>query len=306
MAFSAADVKKLREQTGAGMMACKKALQENEGDYEKAVDFLRAKGLAAAAKKQSRVAAEGMVQSCVRGKLAALVEVNSETDFVAKNDDFQSFVTTVANVAVDSGISDVAGLLEAKTPAGSSVKDIVSELTVKIGEKIDVRRVQIVKLETQGLIGSYVHGGKIGVLVKVEADKDVSSNEDVLQLAKDLSMHVAAAAPQFVSADEIDEDFKAREAEVYTAQLKEQGKPENMIPNIVKGKLNKLATEVCLYEQSFVKDPDQKISALIDSVAKKAGATLKVTEFLKFNLGEGIEKREDNFADEVAKMTGGN
>lgn len=303
MAYTAADVKNLRETTGAGMMDCKKALDET-GDFNKAVDYLRAKGLAAAAKKQSRVAAEGSIAAVVKGKLASLVEVNCETDFVAKNDEFQKFTATAANTAVDANLTTVEQLLAAKTANGLTIKDNISELTIKIGEKIDLRRVELMKLDGHGLIGSYVHSGKIGVLVRLESDKDIAGNEAVKELVKDVSMQIAAAAPQFLTAAEIDETYKAKEAEIYAAQLREQGKAEAMIPNIVKGKLNKLASEVCLYEQSFVKDPDTTVGKLIESVAKTAGASLKVTKFLKLNLGEGIEKKSENFAEEIAKMTG--
>lgn len=306
MAYSATDVKNLRESTGAGMMDCKKALDETAGDFQKAVDFLRAKGLAAAAKKQSRVAAEGTIAALVKGKIAALVEVNCETDFVAKNDAFQAFATTAANVAVDANLSTVDQLLAAKSGNGLTLKDNISELTIKIGEKIDLRRVEVMKLEGNGQIGSYVHSGKIGVLVRVETDKDVAGNEAFKDLVKDLGMHIAAANPQFLNASEIDETYKAKEAEIYAAQLKEQGKPDAMIPNIVKGKLNKLASEVCLYEQAFVKDPDQTIGKLIEATSKTVGATIKVTKFIKLNLGEGIEKKSENFAEEIAKLTGKN
>ncbi len=305
MAYSATDVKNLREQTGAGMMDCKKALDEVAGDFQKAVDYLRTKGLAAAAKKQSRVATEGMIAAAVSGKSAVVVEINSETDFASKSPDFVSFVTSTAKTALESKITTPDALLSAKV-GSTTVKDMISELTIKIGEKIDVRRVEAVTLTGNGVIGSYVHSGKIGVLVVLESDKDVSSNESVKELAKDLCMHVAAASPQFLSGSEIDESFKAREAEVYAAQLKEQGKPEAMIPNIVKGKLAKLASDVCLYEQAFVKDPDTTVAKLIETVGKTAGATLKVTKFTKLVLGEGLQKKEDNFAEEVAKMTGHN
>jgi elongation factor Ts len=305
MAYTAADVKNLRETTGAGMMDCKKALDET-GDFQKAVDYLRAKGLAAAAKKQSRVAAEGMIAAVVKGKIAALVEVNCETDFVAKNDAFQAFATTAANVAVHANLSTVEELLNAKTANGLTIKDNVSELTIKIGEKIDLRRLEMMKLEGNGLIGSYVHSGKIGVLTRVETDKDVSANDAFKDLVKDLCMQIAAADPKFLSANEIDETYKAKEAEIYAAQLKEQGKPEAMIPNIVKGKLAKLASEVCLYEQAFVKDPDTTISKLVEKVSKETGATIKITKFIKLNLGEGIEKKSENFAEEIAKLTGQN
>jgi elongation factor Ts len=306
MAYTATDVKNLRESTGAGMMDCKKALDECAGDVQKAVDYLRAKGLAAAAKKQSRVAAEGLVYAVVKNNVAALVEVNCETDFVAKNTDFQAFITTAANVAVDNKLNSVDAVLAAKTANGLTVKDNVSELTIKIGEKIDLRRVELMELSGTGVIGSYVHAGKIGVLCKVETDKDVSSNEAFKDLVKDLCMQITAANPQFLTGAEIDESFKAKEAEIYAAQLKEQGKAEAMIPNIVKGKLNKLASEVCLYEQSFVKDPDTTIAKLIETTGKTVGATIKATKFIKFNLGEGIQKKEDNFAEEVAKLTGQN
>ena len=306
MAYTATDVKNLRESTGAGMMDCKKALDECAGDIQKAVDYLRAKGLAAAAKKQSRVAAEGLVQTVVKGKLASVVEVNCETDFVAKNDDFINFTNTCANIAVDANINSIEGLLACKAPNGLTVKENISELTIKIGEKIDVRRVLVDKLDGHGMIGTYVHSGKIGVLCKVETDKDVTTNEVFKDLVKDLCMQITAANPQFLTGNEIDEGFKAKEAEIYAAQLKEQGKPEAMIPNIVKGKLAKLASEVCLYEQSFVKDPDTTIGKLIEATSKTVGASIKVTKFIKFNLGEGIQKKEDNFAEEVAKMTGQN
>ena len=305
MAYTAADVKNLRETTGAGMMDCKKALDENGGDFQKSVDYLRAKGLAAAAKKQSRVAAEGMIAACVKGKIASLVEVNCETDFVAKNDAFQAFAKDTANVAVDGNIGDIEALLSAKGPTGT-IKDAISDLTIKIGEKIDVRRVSLLKLEGNGIIGSYVHSGKIGVIVALGADKDVAGNEAFVELSKDISMHIAAANPQFLSSAEIDEDYKNKEAEIYAAQLKEQGKPEAMIPNIVKGKLAKLASEVCLLEQSFVKDPDTTIGKLIDSVSAKVGAKINVQKFIKLNLGEGVEKKSENFAEEIAKITGQN
>lgn len=304
MAYSATDVKTLREQTGAGMMDCKKALDEMSGDFQKAVDWLRTKGLAAAAKKQSRVAAEGMVTAVVNGKQAALIEINCETDFASKSADFQNFATATAKAAVEANASTVDAVLAVKLPNGMTVKDNISELTIKIGEKIDVRRMEMIKLESNGVLGSYVHSGKIAAVVRIESDKDVSGNADVAELAKDLCMQIAAANPTFINGTDIDESFKAREAEVYAAQLREQGKSEQMIPNIVKGKLNKLATDVCLVEQAFVKNPDISVSKLIADVGTKAGAQLKVTKFTKLNLGEGVEKVVDNFADEVAKMTG--
>ncbi|MFZ4714023.1 MAG: translation elongation factor Ts [Bacteriovoracaceae bacterium] len=215
MSFSANDVKELREKTGAGMMDCKKALTEVNGDMEKAIDYLRTKGLAAAQKKQGRIAAEGIIGSYIHnGKIGVMVEINCETDFVAKSDDFTTF-------------------------------------------------------------------------------------------AKDVAMHIAASNPQFLAATDIDEAYKAREAEIYATQLKEQGKPEKMIPGIVKGKLDKMASEVCLLEQKFVKNPDVSIQDLVNELTMKIGEKISIRRFVKYNLGEGIEKKQDNFADEVAKMTGG-
>ncbi len=303
MAFTAKDVKELREKTGAGMMDCKKALTENNGDLEAAVDYLRQKGLAAAAKKATRVAAEGLIGGVVEGAVGALVEVNCETDFVAKNDDFKAFVNKVANHLVSSSAASVEELKSEKL-GERTLDETIQELTLKIGEKIDVRRFVKRSLSGEGKVGSYVHGGKIGVLVEVTADSaDAAKSADFQELVNDLCLHVAASDPKFLTADQIDEDFKEREAKVYRAQLIEQGKPENMIDNIIKGKLNKLASEVCLLEQKFVKNPDLSVSALVKEVESKTGAKITVAGFDKVNLGEGIEKKEDNLAEEVAKMT---
>ena len=298
MAITASDVKQLREMTGAGMMACKNALKESDGDMEKAVDFLRQKGLAAAQKKQARTAAEGAVATFVEGDFGVVVEVNCETDFVSKGDDFQNFAKAVASHIVTNKPADVAALLAQKfNGTDRTVSEAATELTLKCGEKIDLRRFETVKLAGSGVVGNYNHSGKIGVLVEVNAPE---SNEAIQELAKDLAMHVAAADPKFLNAGDIDEDFKIREAAIYKAQLEEQGKPADMIDKIIQGKLNKLASEVCLLNQKFVKDPDTSVEKLIASVNKD----ITVTSFIKLNLGEGIEKKEDNLADEVAKMTG--
>jgi len=295
MSFKASDVKTLREQTGAGMMDCKKALTETNGDMEAAVDFLRKKGLAAAQKKQSRVAAEGAVATIVEGNTGVLVEVNCETDFVSKGDDFQGFASSVANSILKDKPADITALKTAK-------ESDVNELTLKLGEKIDIRRFKT--MTTDGALGSYNHGGRIGVLVELKGAD--ASNATVAELLKDLSMHVAAAAPKFLSASDIDEDFKKKEAEIYSAQLKEEGKPENMIEKIVQGKLKKLSSEVCLLEQKFVKDPDTTVGKLVEKVAKEVGQDLTLAGFSMLVLGEGIEKKEDNLAEEVAKLSGGN
>lgn len=301
MAITASDVKKLREMTGAGMMACKEALKETEGNLDGAVDYLRKKGLAQAEKKQSRVAAEGAVASHVEGNVGVLVEVNCETDFVSKGEDFQGFASQVAAIALKNRPADINALLEASFDGKRTVKEASTELTLKCGEKIDVRRFRFVELANGGRVGSYNHGGRIGVLVACESSANAAELDD---LVKDLSMHVAAADPKFLVAEDIDEDFKKREADIYRAQLLEQGKPENMIDKIIQGKLNKLASEVCLMDQKFVKDPDVVVKNLVADVAKKLGAEISVTSFEKLNLGEGIEKKEDNLAEEVAKMTG--
>jgi len=294
MSIGANDIKDLREKTGAGMMDCKKALNECGGDMEKAIDYLRAKGLAAAQKKQTRVAAEGAIINLVEGSTGILVEINCETDFVAKGDDFRSFANSVAGQVLKKDYSDVDALKDA-TSGGAN------ELTLKCGEKIDVRR--FVKVKAKGIVGSYNHNGKIGVLVDVSTTGNAKS-ADFQELVKDVSMHVAAAAPRFLKGDDIDDAFKKREADIYTTQLKEEGKPDNMIGKIVEGKLKKLASDVCLLEQKFVKNPDISVEKHVKEVAAKIGGDIKVNAFYVLNLGDGIEKRKDNLAEEVAKMTG--
>ena len=303
MAFTAKDVKELREKTGAGMMDCKKALTENNGDIEQAIDFLRQKGLAAAAKKATRIAAEGLISGVVEGNVGVLVEINCETDFVAKNDDFTSFTTNVANYLVSSSAVDVDAF-KAETFSGKTLQETIQELTLKIGEKIDVRRFMKKTLSGDGKVGSYIHGGKIGVLVEVSADSAETANKpEFSELVNDLCLHVAAADPKFLDASSIDEDYKARESKVYEAQLIEQGKPEKMIANIIKGKLNKLASDICLLDQKFVKNPDLSITKLIKEVEAKTGGKITLKSFDRVKLGEGIEKKVDNLAEEVAKLT---
>lgn len=301
MAITASDVKQLREMTGAGMMACKNALKETDGNIDEAVEYLRKKGLAAAEKKASRVAAEGTIATAVEGSTAVILEVNCETDFVSKGDDFQNFANAIAAHIVKNKPTDVASLLEqALDGTSDNVKAATTALTAKCGEKVDIRRFDLVELASEGVFGCYNHGGKIGVLVELATGLAGKADE----LAKDLSMHVAAAAPKFLDASGIDEEYKNKEAEIYKAQLRDQGKPENMLDKIVIGKLNKLASEVCLLEQKFVKDPDLTVKKLVENTAKDLGGEITVKGFYKINLGEGIEKKEDNLAEEVAKMTG--
>ena len=290
MYVTASDVKKLREQTGAGMMACKNALVECDGVFEDSIDYLRKKGLAAAQKKQSRIASEGIIYAVVEKNVGVLVEVNCETDFVSKGEDFNQFALNVANYILKENPSDIEDLKSKK-------QDDVNELTLKIGEKISIRRYRKVNGETA--IGHYCHSGRIGVLVNIKSDMNQQNSPEFQVLLKDLAMHVAAANPKFLKSDDIDTEFKKREARVYTEQLKEEGKPENMIEKIVQGKLRKLVTEVCFMEQKFVKDSKITILKLI----KDFGHNTKILGFEKLNLGEGIEKKEDNLAEEVAKMT---
>ena len=297
MAISVTDVKDLRERTGAGMMDCKKALIETKGNREAAVDFLRAKGLARAAHKASRIAAEGLIGVKINDQAGVLVEINCETDFVAKGDHFKNFVEQVVNKALDHTPQNIMSLKEL-------TKDAATELTLKCGEKVDVRRYERMPLNQPGLIGHYSHGGKIGVLVEVKTNKDVTKNPAAQQLVKEIAMHVAASDPKFVNAHDIDKDFKKREADIYTAQLKEQGKPDKMISQIVEGKLKKLAREVCLLEQKFVKNPDISVQKYVQEKAKEIGTDANIISFLKLNLGKGIQKKSDNLFEEVAKMTG--
>jgi len=301
MAISASDVKQLREMTGAGMMACKDALKETNGNLDEAVEYLRKKGLAAAEKKAGRIAAEGTVVTQTEGTTGVILEVNCETDFVSKGDDFQGFAKTIAAHILKNKPADITALLD-QTLDGTdgTVKDAATALTAKCGEKVDIRRFVVTTMDGEGLVGSYNHGGKIGVLVELATVVGAKAEE----LAKDLSMHVAAAAPKFLNAGDIDEDFKNKEAEIYKAQLRDQGKPEEMLDKIVMGKLNKLASEVCLMEQKFVKDPDLAVNKLVENTGKELGGDITVKAFHKINLGEGIEKKEDNLAEEVAKMTG--
>lgn len=294
MAITASSVKQLREMTGAGMMDCKKALTETNGDVEAAVEFLRKKGLAAAAKKAGRVAAEGTVATLVEGNKGVVLEVNCETDFVSKGDDFQGFAKEVANFIVKNDVADIEALRD-----GEMGKAAVN-LTAKCGEKVDLRR--FVGVANSQYLASYNHGGKIGVLVDLNVSGE--ANDAVKELGKNLAMHVAASAPQFLDANDIDEDYKKKEAAVYAGQLREEGKPENMIDKIVMGKLNKLATEVCLLKQKYIMDQDFSVEKFIAKVAGEQGMEISVKSFQMLKLGEGIEKKEDNLADEVAKMTG--
>ena len=300
MAITAAMVKELREMTGAGMMDCKKALQEAEGNMEKAVDLLREKGLSKAAKKAGRVAAEGLVAIEMNddNTVASMVEVNSETDFVAKNEDFKVFVKDAACMALATDKEDIASLLGETHKEGITLQEVLNNRVAKIGEKLDFRR--FAKVVTNGQVAGYIHGGgKIGVLVEMETE---ARDAKVLELGKDVAMQVAAMNPKYVSRDEVDAEYIAHETEVLTQQALNEGKPANIVEKMVKGRLEKELKEVCLLEQTFVKNPDITVKQLVADVAKAVGSDIKVVKVVRFEVGEGIQKREENFAEEVAKQ----
>lgn len=302
--ITASMVKELRESTGAGMMDAKKALVENDGDMEKAVDWLRTKGLAKAAKKSGRTAAEGLVAIATGGAKGAVIELNSETDFVARNEEFQSFVNKVAQkaLAVDS-LEELA----AADFGGKSVADSLTDLIAKIGENMSLRRMQALSV-SQGAVVGYVHGalapglGKIGVLVALES----SAPQDKLEaLGKQIAMHVAAANPQFLGASDVSADVLDRERSVLKEQAIASGKPADIAEKMVEGRIRKFYEEICLTEQVFVIDNETKISQVVANAAKDAGADIKLTGFARVQLGEGIEKEDEDFAAEVAAVANG-
>ncbi len=309
MAITAAQVKELREMTGAGMMDCKKALGATDGDLDKAVEWLRENGLAKAAKKASRIAAEGMVAVNVSedGKVASIVEVNSETDFVAKNEKFQTFVAEVAAQAQSTNAANIEEFMAEKWNAddAGSVEEKLKAMIAVIGENMNIRRFE--KIETEGVIVSYIHaGGKIGVLVIADTD---NATDGVKEALKNVAMQVAALNPKYVSTDDVDADYKAHELEILKAQAmndpKNANKPENIIEKMVSGRLNKELKEVCLLEQEYVKAENKEtVGKYLEAVAKAEGVSLKVTNFVRFETGEGIEKKEEDFAAEVAAQMG--
>ncbi len=300
MAITAQMVKELREGTGAGMMDCKKALVEAEGNIERAVDILREKGLSKAAKKADRVAAEGLVTIEMNedNTVASMVEVNSETDFVAKNEDFKTFVKDAAKMALATAKEDVEGLLSETHTEGIALSEVLNNRIATIGEKLDLRR--FVKVTTEGQIAGYIHGaGKIGVLVEM---KTASKDAEVITMGRDIAMQVAAMNPKYVSRNDIDQEYIAHETEILTQQALNEGKPANIVEKMIKGRLEKQLKEVCLLEQPFVKNPDLTIKQLVAETAKKVDAEIEVVRVVRFEVGEGIARKEENFAEEVAKQ----
>ncbi|WP_230281529.1 translation elongation factor Ts [Croceicoccus sp. Ery15] len=307
MAYTAADVKALREKTGAGMMDCKKALTETDGDMEAAVDFLRAKGLAAAAKKSSRTAAEGLVGVAVAGTKGVAVEVNSETDFVAKNDQFQNFVRTATEVALGVDGDDVEALKAASYPGAGTVAEKLTDNVATIGENQQIRRIKSVAV-SEGVVVPYMHNaaapnlGKIGVLVALESS---APTEKLEELGRQLAMHIAAAFPQALTAEGLDADVIERERAVAREKAAESGKPENVQEKMVEGAVAKYAKENALLSQIFVMDNKTPIQQVVDQAGKDAGAKIVLKDYVRFQLGEGIEKEESDFAAEVAAAVGG-
>ncbi len=280
MTFSAAQVKELREKTGAGIMDAKKALVEHNGDMEKAMEYLRQKGIASADKKMNRIAAEGVVASYVTDKVGAMVEINCETDFVAKNEEFKALANEIAKVAADVNPASLEELNSAKTSSGSTVEELIKEKIATIGEKITLRRF----VRYEGNIGTYIHNSKIGVLL------NTSANEETM--IKDICLHIASSAPEFVSRAEIPASVIEEETRIEMGKEDLAKKPEQIRAKIVEGRVNKLMAQRCLLEQPFVKDPNQTIEQLISG-------KMEIKEFTRFMLGEGLEKRQENFAEEV-------
>jgi elongation factor Ts len=304
--ITAALVKDLREKTGAGMMDCKKALGETNGDLDAAIDWLRKKGLSAAAKKAGRVAAEGLVAVAIKDNAGAIVEVNAETDFVARNPQFQALASGIATVALTAG-EDVAALEAAAFPGtGRNVKDEVTQAIATIGENMTLRRARVMKVEG-GVVVAYVHSalaeglGKLGVLVGLKS----SGKREVLeQIGKQIAMHIAATNPQSVSTKDLDQSLVERERTVLTEQAAGSGKPADIIAKMVEGRIRKFYQEVVLLEQTFVIDGETPVGKAIEKAAKDAGAPIELAGFVRFQLGEGVEKKADDFAAEVAKMAG--
>jgi elongation factor Ts len=296
MGVTMKDIKELRSRTGAGVLDCKKALNKVDGDVEAAVEFLREKGMAAAAKKAGRIAAEGLVSLNISDdrKKGLLVEVNSETDFVAKNDNFQSLVSDISEHLMQSQADEVETVEDEKwfKDEGQTVNDVIKAAIASIGENINLRRFK--KVETDGYLFGYTHmGGKIGVLVEFANEFD----EEKAQTAKDIAMHIAAINPEFLDRDSVDAESIEKEKKIYKEQMLNEGKPEHIIDQIVEGKINKYYTQVCLLEQPFVRDDDQTVAEILEE------NEMEVKQFTRFEIGEGIEKKEEDFAAEVAAMT---
>ena len=305
MAITASMVKELREMTGAGMMDCKKALNETNGDMDAAIEFLRKNGQAKAEKKAGRIAAEGIVKAVVKDdKVAAIVEVNSETDFVAKNEEFQGFVNAVVNQVADSDAADMDAFMAEAWAADTTktVKDALVEKVAVIGENLNIRRFE--KIVTDGCVVDYIHGGgRIGVLIEAEADV---VNDEIKKCLKNVAMQVAAMSPKYTSRAEVSQEYMDQEKEILLAEAKKENpeKPENIIEKMIIGRLNKELKEICLLDQAYVQDSDLTVAKYVEKVAKENNANVTVKRFVRFETGEGIEKKQEDFAAEVAAQMG--
>ena len=305
MAITASMVKELREMTGAGMMDCKKALNETNGDMDAAIEFLRKNGQAKAEKKAGRIAAEGIVKAVVKDdKVAAIVEVNSETDFVAKNEEFQGFVDAVVNQVADSDAADMDAFMAEAWAADTTktVKDALVEKVAVIGENLNIRRFE--KIVTDGCVVDYIHGGgRIGVLIEAEADV---VNDEIKKCLKNVAMQVAAMSPKYTSRAEVSQEYMDHEKEILLAAAKKENpeKPENIIEKMIIGRLNKELKEICLLDQAYVQDSDLTVAKYVEKVAKENNANVTVKRFVRFEAGEGIEKKQEDFAAEVAAQMG--
>lgn len=302
MSVSASLVRDLRTKTGAGMMDCKKALVETNGDFEGAIDWLRTKGLAAAAKKAGRIAAEGLTALEVRGNEAAVVEINSETDFVARNENFQQLTGKIAKKAVSC--SSLEELLKADVESGKTIEELIVENVATIGENLTLRRVKTLKVK-DGVIASYVHNaagdgmGKISVLVALESSGD---KQKLMELGKQIAMHIAAAKPECLEERSVDPALIQREKDIFTEQSRASGKPDNIIEKMIDGRIRKFLEEIVLLNQVFLLDGKSKISEVIQNASKELGTAVTLADYARFEIGEGIEKEEKNFADEVAAV----
>lgn len=305
--ISASLVKELREKSGAGMMDCKKALNETKGDVEAAMDYLRKKGLASAAKKSSRAAAEGLVSVQSSGNTGVIIELNAETDFVARNDQFQSLLNEATDLALKNKVKTVDDLKAAKVASGKTVEETLTGLIASIGENMNLRRMQLLTVG-QGVVATYVHNaispnrGKIGVLVALES----TGNADALSVVgRQIAMHIAAARPEALDVEGLDKDMVSRERAIHAEKAKQSGKPAEIVEKMVEGSMRKYYEQVVLTQQTFIIDGESKISAVIEKAAKDAGAPVKLAGYVRFELGEGVEKKADDFAAEVAKMATG-
>ncbi len=300
--IQACDVKDLREKTGAGMMDCKNALVQADGDMEEAIKILREKGLASAAKKAGRIAAEGIVDSLIDGNLGVVVEVNCETDFVAKTPAYKSFVQEVAAQIKTGSPASVDELLEQKNAQGKSISDMLNEKIGEIGEKISVRRFTRFEAE-QGMVESYIHmGGKIGVLVEVSCESSAAGSPALKAFVKDVAMQIAASNPLFVVPGEVPESVITEEKEILRAQALAEGKPAQIVDKMVEGRIQKYFKDVCLMEQPFVKDQDKAVKDILKEKITEIGSPVSIKRFVRYEMGEGLEKRKDDFVDEVMKQ----